>query len=228
MHNTGYTRRKDGGADYVRTFDFLTDQSRNTQGALYAAYITAPVAFPVTQVAVAQWTDNVLIHQGVYSGVSATSVTPYLTCGHVVDDAGVAVYVDVCVRPGPSGPLTLIAYARYVGTVTYFSSHYDAAWYETPDGVLPIYTYSYNHHESSSTGSLGVLGNTYRFEVTLINGTVAYSKPVSFAIGALQTSMDVNYPWTCQEFSDPLYGYKKICDEYINYSAGRFASVDWP
>jgi hypothetical protein len=228
IHNTGYTRRNEGGADYVRTFDFLTDQSRNTQGALYAAYVTAPVTFPLTQVAVAQWTDDILIHQGVYNGVAATSVSPYVTCAHVVDDADVAVYIDVCVRPGPSGPMTLIGYSRYVGTVAYFSNRYDAAWYETPEGVVPIYTYSYNYHESSSTGSLGVLGETYRFEVTLINGGTVYSKPVSFAIGALQTGTDVNYPWACQEFSDPLYGYKKICDEFINFSAGRFMSVDWP
>lgn len=228
FHNTGYTRRNEGGADYVRTFDFLTDRSSHTQGARYSAYITAPVTFPMTQVAVAQWTDNTLIHQRTYSGVAATSVTPSLTCAHIVDDADVAVYVDVCARTGPSGPMTSITYARFVGTVTYFSNRYDAVWYETPDGVVPIYTYSYNRNEGSSTGSLTVLGDTYRFEVTLLSGAVAYSKPVSFAIGALQTTRNINYPWTCQEFSDPLYGYKKICDEYVDYAAGRFASVNWP
>lgn len=228
IHNTGYSRRNEGGADYVRTFDFLTDHSRNTQGALYAAYVNAPVSFPLTQVAVAQWSDDTLIHQAIYNGVAATSVTPYITCAHIVDDMDVATYVDVCVRPGPSGMLTLIVYQRYVGTVTYFSSQYDAAWYETPMGADPIYTYSFNRQESSSTGSLSVLGNTYRFEVTLMNGGIVYGKPVSFAIGAEQTGRDINYPWACQEFSDPLYGYKKICDEYINYSAGRFASINWP
>jgi hypothetical protein len=228
IHNTGYTRRNEGGTDYVRTFDFLTDQSRNTQGALYAAYVNAAAVFPLTQVAVAQWTDDVLIHRGVYSGVAATSVTPFITCAHVVDDTDVAVYVDVCTRPGPSGPLTSIGYSRFVGTVTYFSNQYDAAWYETPEGIVPIYTYSYNHSEGSSVGTLTTLGDSYRFEVTLVNGAIAYSKPISFAIGPLQTVSDVNYPWACQEFSDPLYGYKKICDEYINYSAGRFASVNWP
>lgn len=227
IHNTGYTRRAEGGADYVRTFDFLTDQARNTQGALYAAYVNAAAIFPLTQVSVAQWTDDVLIHRGIYSGVAATSITPYITCAHIVDDTDVA-YVDVCTRPGPSGPLTQIGYQRYVGTVTYFSSRYDAAWYETPDGVTAIYTYSYNQSEGSSAGTLTTLGDTYRFDVTLVMGAVAYSKPVSFAIGPVQIGSNVNYPWACQEFTDPLYGYKKVCDEYINYSAGRFASVNWP
>lgn len=227
IHNTGYTRRDLGGT-YVRSFDLLTDQSADTQGALYAAYVTGALTFPVTQVAVAQWTDDVLIHQGVYNAVAATSVSPYITCGHVADDADVAVYVDVCTRPGPVGPLTLINYARFVGTVTYFSSRYDAAWYETPDGIQPIYTYSYNQREGSTTGTLTALGSTYRFDVRIVNGPVAYSRPVSLAIPASQITSDINYPWACQEFSDPLYGYKKMCNEYINYSAGRFVSVSWP
>jgi len=227
IHDTGYSRSNDRAA-YVQAFDFLTDQSSMTQGSLYAASITAPVTFPVTQVAVAQWTDDILIHQGVYNDVAATFVAPYLSCGRVADDAEVTIYVEVCVRPGSSGPVTSITYSRYVGTVTYFSNRYDAAWYETPESVVPVYSYSYNQHESSSTGSPGVLGHTYRFEVALINGTVAYSKPVSFAIGDVQTTTDVNYPWACQEFSDPLYGYKKNCDEFINYIAGRYVVLDWP
>ncbi len=112
--------------------------------------------------------------------------------------------------------------------MTYFSNRYDAAWYETPEGVVPVFTYSYNQHDSSSTGLPSVLGNSYRFEVALINGTVAYSKPVSFAIGGVQTTTDVNYPWACQEVSDPLYGYKKVCDEFINHIAGRYVVVNWP
>jgi hypothetical protein len=226
--NTGYSRSNDTGDAYVRTFDFLTDESRMTQGSLYAASISAPVTFPVTQLAVAQWTDDILIHQGVYNDVAATFVAPYLSCGRVADEADVTIYVDVCVRPGASGPVTSITYSRYVGTVTYFSSRYDAAWYETPEGDVPVYTYSYNQHDSSSTGPLSILGNTYRFEVTLINGTVAYRKPVSFAIGGVQTTMDVNYPLACQESSDPLFGYEKVCDEFINHIAGRYAAVDWP
>ncbi len=228
LHSTGYSRSNQSGADYVQSFDYLTDQWRNTQGSLYAAYINAPVTFPVTQVAVAQWTDDTLIHQGVYNDVAATFVAAYLSCGRVADAVDVSVYIDVCVRPGPSGSLTSITYSRYVGTVTYFSNRYDATWYETTEGVMPINTYSYNQHDESSTGSLGALGNTYRFEVTLMNGTVAYRKPISFAIGEVQTTTDVNYPWACQESSDPIFGFKKVCDEFINYAAGRYVVVDWP
>jgi hypothetical protein len=228
IHSTGYSRHNDGSG-YIRSFDVLMDQARDTQEAQYSAYVAGLVNFPLTQVAVAQWTDDTLIHRGVYNGFAATSSTASITCGNLLDDAGLAVYVAVCVRgAGTDAVVTLVTYTRYVGAVTYFSSQYDAAWYETPYGNVPIYTYSNNNGQSASVGSLASFGSTYRFEVSLLSGATEYSKPVSMALGPIQVRTDVTHPWVCQEFSDPLYGYKKICDEYINLISGRFAAVNWP
>jgi hypothetical protein len=187
------------------------------------------VTFPVTQVAVAQWSDDTLVHQAVFAGLTPTSVSANVTCGRVVDDADQTTYVEVCAYRGAfvGSGTTQVTYSRLAGTVTYFSAEYDAAWYEWPDGTTPIYTYAYNYRDGSST-PLVPLGSTYRFDVTLINGGVAYSKPVSFAITAEEISSDIDNPWHCQEFSDPTYGYKQICQEYINFARSRFGLVRWP
>ncbi len=96
-----------------------------------------------------------------------------------------------------------------------------------PEGVVPVYEYSYNHREGY-VGTPGGLGGNYRFEVTLVSGETAYSKTVTVAVGPWQVFSDINYPWGCREYSDPSYGYKKTCDEYIDYHSGRGGVVSWP
>ena len=229
-HSTGFTRH--AGDNFVMTWDVLNDQSDNSEGAQYHGYIDhAFVTFPLTQISVAQWSDDTLVHAGVYNSVAATSVGPTWACALVVDDtADQAAHVEVCASTGGAGGnlLTSLTYGRFAGTVTYFASQYQAAWYETPEGVVPVYEYSYNHREGFSVGTPGGLGANYRFEVTLVSGETAYSKAVTVAVGAWQVFSDINYPWGCREYSDPSYGYKKTCDEYINYSSGRGGVVNWP
>ena len=167
---------------------------------------------------------------GVYTTVGATTSGPNWACALVVDDsADQAAHVEVCAyNGGPGGNLiTSITYGRFAGTVTYFARQYQAAWYETPDGVVPIYEYSYNYREGYSVGTPAGLGSTYRFEVTLIDGGTMYSKPVTLAVGPWQVFSDITYPWRCREDTDPWYGYKKICDEYIDYSSGRGGLFVW-
>ena len=228
-HSTGFTRH--AGDNLVVTWDNLNDQSDNSDGAQYHAYIDHTfVSFPLTQIVVGQWSDDTLIHAGVYTTVGATTSGPNWACALVVDDsADQAAHVEVCAyNGGPGGNLiTSITYGRFAGTVTYFASQYQAAWYETPDGVVPIYEYSYNYREGYSVGTPAGLGSTYRFEVTLIDGGTMYSKPVTLAVGPRQVFSDITYPWRCREDTDPWYGYKKICDEYIDYSSGRGGLFVW-
>ena len=112
--------------------------------------------------------------------------------------------------------------------MSYFSSHYDAQWYETPDGVVPIYSYSYNFGYGGSGGTRWTIGSTYRFDVSLITGGVAYTNPVSFAVAAGQVFSDISRPWGCIEEVEPVFGYRRYCSEYIDFSSGRASYVNFP
>ena len=227
-HDTGYLRQ--GSDNFVMAWDNLNDQFEDTDGAQYHAYIDHTfVAFPLTQIVVSQWSDDTLIHAGVFNTVAATSSGPNLSCALVVDDsADQAAHVEVCASDGGPGGnrITSITYGRFAGTVTYFASQYQAAWYESPDGVVPVYEYSFNHSQGQSVGTARGVGDTYRFEVTLITGSTAYSRPATIGVGPLQVFSDVNYPWACREDTTP-YAYRKTCQEFINYSSGRFGVVVW-
>ena len=136
--------------------------------------------------------------------------------------------MEVCASDGGPGGnrITSITYGRFAGTVTYFASQYQAAWYESPDGVVPVYEYSFNHSQGQSVGTARGVGDSYRFEVTLITGSTAYSRPATIGVGPPQVFSDVNYPWACREDTTP-YAYQKTCQEFINYSSGRFGVVVW-
>jgi hypothetical protein len=227
-HDTGYLRQ--GSDNFVTAWENLNDQFEDSDGAQYHAYINrTAVSFPLTQIVVSQWSDDTLIHAGVFNAVATTSAGPTLSCAMVVDDsADQAAHVEVCAHgggPGGSG-ITSITYGRFAGTVTYFASQYQAAWYETPEGVVPVYEYSFNHRQGHTAGTARGVGDTYRFEVTLIAGNTAYSRPATIRVGPLQVFSDVNYPWSCVEDATP-YGYRKTCQEFINYSSARFGMVVW-
>jgi hypothetical protein len=112
--------------------------------------------------------------------------------------------------------------------VAYFSSHYDAQWYEMPEGVVPIYSYSYNYGERSPGGTPWPLGDVYRFDVSLVSGSTEYIRPLSVPVSPLQIFSDVNRPWQCMEFDEPQWGYKRICNEFIDFRAGRSGLTNWP
>jgi hypothetical protein len=228
-HDTGYLRRAND--NFVTTWDNVNDQYENSDGAEYRAYINHTfLAFPLTQIVVSQTAGDTVVHAGVYTSVAATSSGSNWACALVNDDStDQAVHVEVCAYDGGPGgnKISSITYGRFAGTVTYFASQYQAAWYETPDGITPVYEYSYNYRHGASVGTALGIGDTYRFEVSIISGGIAYSKPVTLAISPLQVFSDINYPWSCLEDTDPWYGYRKTCSEFINYSAGRGGQYIW-
>jgi hypothetical protein len=221
-HESMYARSSDSSGDLVWTSENRSDDVNDQQAGEYHAYFRGLMQFPLTQLSVAQWTDDRVIHQALFTSVAAQRVWNAGACSQLYDSDDQSIYLDVCTSFNPGEPpFSTLRYGRFAGTVTFYASHYEAAWYETPEGTVPVYSYSYNISTGGPFGTRVPLGDTYRFEVTIISGGIAYGLPVSMTLPPMQVFTDINRPWTCTDSSYPPLLYRRYCDELIDYNAGR-------
>jgi hypothetical protein len=182
------------------------------QGFWYYGVLSSKrTSFPVVALAPSVRVDGEMLVSATYSNVAA--VYGYgdenwgLNCGFLTDAlADRTIYTQVCTQwwsPAETAAMTWVNLSSYAGEVTYFSERYEKYWFKPPQGELIVQEYTWTWNQTSGVGRRLPIGNTYVLDVSLTDGSVTYSLPLTVSPAPFTYSYGT--PLTCYSYGDVTY-----------------------